>query len=393
MLFKNVTLILPDRLVSGGSLRTQGERIEALATGGESLEPLPDEEVIDGAGAYLAPGFVDLHVHGAAHRDTMEGSEDAFDEILRFYARGGTTAAALTTTAATQADTLRVLNTARQWCARKQTVPVGAALLGIHLEGPYFAPAKAGAHRPELIRLPDKEEINELLEFADVITQMTLAPELPGALNLIRSLCERSIIASGGHSDAWEEEAAAAHACGMSQVTHVFNAMSSARRRGPYRVAGLLEFALATPEIRCELIADGHHVSPTLMRMLYHAKGPDAVCLITDASAGTGLPDETQYRLAGRDCVVRGGVGMTADGTALAGSTSTMIEGVRCLVQKVGVPLEQAVRMASLNPARALRQEHERGVLTAGLRADLALISPSLEIIATYVGGTRVYPT
>lgn len=393
MLFRNVTLILPDRLVPGGDLRTRGERIDAVAANGEPLEPLPGEEIIDGDGAYLSPGFVDLHVHGAVHRDAMEGSEDAFGEILRFHARGGTTAAALTTTASTQAEILRVLSTARQWFATERTVPTGAALLGIHLEGPYFAPGKAGAHRPESIRLPAQEDTRELLEFADVVTQMTLAPELPGALELIRSLCERGIIASGGHSDCWEEEAAEARACGMSQVTHVFNAMSGARRRGPYRVAGLLEYALATPEIRCELIADGHHVSPTLMRMLYRAKGPDAICLTTDASAGAGLPDGTPYRLAGRDCVVRAGVGMTADGTTLAGSTSTMIEGVRCLVQKVGVPLAQAVRAATLNPARALRREHERGRLDAGLRADLVLISPTVEVIATYVGGTRVYPT
>lgn len=318
MLFRNVTLVLPDRLVPGGSLRTQREQIETVATNSDLLEPLPGEVVVDGGGAYLAAGFVDLHVHGAMHRDAMEGTEEAFDEILRFHAGGGTTAVALTTTSATQEEILRVLSTARRWLARKPTAPVGATLSGIHLEGPYFAPAKAGAHRPETIRLPTGQEVSAFLEFADTVTQMTLAPELPGALDLIRSLCAGGIIASGGHSDAWEEQASAAHAAGMSQVTHVFNAMSSARRRGPYRVAGLLEYALATPEIRCELIADGHHVSPTLMRMLLRAKGPDAVCLITDASAGTGLPEGARYHLAGRECVVRGGVGMTADGVALA---------------------------------------------------------------------------
>ena len=392
MLFQNVTLILPDRLAPGGSLRTRGERIEAVATDGEPLPPTLDEEVIDGAGAYLAPGFVDLHVHGAARRDTMEGSADAFHQILHFHARGGTTAATLTTTAATPEEILRVLSVARHWLAQDSTAPAAALLLGIHLEGPYFAPGKAGAHRRELLRVPTEAEVDQFLGFSDVITQMTLAPELPGALPLIGALRERGIIASGGHSDAWEEEAAAAHARGMSRVTHVFNAMSSARRRGPFRVAGLLEYALATPEIHCELIADGRHVSPTLMRMLYRAKGPAAICLITDASAGAGLPDGTLYRLAGSDCVVRDGVGLTADGTALAGSASTMIAGVRCLVQNVGVPLEQAVGMATSNPARALRRAHERGRLAVGLRSDLVLISPSLEIVATYVGGARVYP-
>ena len=221
--------------------------------------------------------------------------------------QGGTTAAALTTTAAPLAETAHVLATARRWIARKSDVPGGARLLGVHLEGPYFAPTRAGAHRPECVRAPAREEVVQLLEFADVITQMTLAPELPGALELIERLCALGIIASGGHSDAWEEDAAAARARGMSQVTHVFNAMSSARRRGLFRVAGLLEYALAEPALRCELIADGQHVSPTLMRLLYRAKGLGGICLITDASAGAGLPEGSPYRLAGRECVVRGG--------------------------------------------------------------------------------------
>ena len=391
MLFRNVTLVLPDRLVPGGSLRTRGERIETVAANGETLEPLPGEEAVDGGGAFLSPGFVDLHVHGAMRRDTMEGGEDAFETILRFHAQGGTTAAALTTTAAPLAETVRVLTTARRWIARKPPIAGGAALLGVHLEGPYFAPARAGAHRRECIHAPAREEIDRLLEFAEVITEMTLAPELPGALELIGRLCAQGIIASGGHSDAWEDDAAAAHARGMSQVTHVCNAMSSARRKGPFRVAGLLEYALAEPAIRCELIADGRHVSPTLLRLVYHAKGPGGICLITDASAGTGLPEETPYGLAGRDCVVRGGVGMTADGTALAGSTSTMIEGVRGLVQMTGVPLVEAVGMATLNPARALRREHERGRLAAGLRGDLVLFSNAFEVAATYIGGICVY--
>ena len=390
MLFRNVTLVLPDRLAPGGSLRTDGERISTLSTEGGALEPLSGEQIIDGGGAYLSPGFVDLHVHGAVHRDTMEGSADAFAAILRFHAQGGTTAAALTTTAAPLAETLRVLTTARHWFAREKNVPDGARLLGIHLEGPYFAPAKAGAHRPENLRVPAPEETGALLGFADVITEMTLAPELPGALELIEQLTARGIIASGGHSDAWEEDAAAAYARGMSQVTHVFNAMSSARRRGPFRVAGLLEYALAEPTVRCELIADGRHVSPILMRLLYRAKGTDGICLITDACAGAGLPEGTTYRLAGRECIVRDGAGMTADGGALAGSTSTAIEGVRRLVQTVGVPLTEAVSMATLNPARALRRDGF-GRLAAGLRADLVLFSPGFEVLGTYVGGVGVY--
>ena len=317
----------------------------------------------------------------------MEATDDAFTAILDFHASGGTTAAALTSVAASRPDLLRLLAAARY--ARRG--PLATRLLGVHLEGPYFAPASAGAHRLEFIRQPTADEVHALLEYADVVTQMTLAPELPGALDLITELRRRNIIASGGHSDAWDDEAQTAFAQGMTQVTHVFNAMSVARRRGPYRVAGLLELALGEPGICCELIADGHHVSPTLMRLVYRAKGPDGICLVTDATAGAGLPDGTAYCLGTLDCVVRGGVGLTADGSALAGSTTKMIDGVRNLMRLAGVPLEEAVRMASLNPARALRQKHRRGSLAVGLAADFVLLSAELEVAATYAAGKCIY--
>ena len=387
MLFRNVTLVLPDRLARDGNLRVRDGRIDAVAADGTALDPTADEEIIDGDGAYLAPGFVDGHVHGALGRDTMEGTSDAFDAILAFHARGGTTGAALTTTAAPFQQILDVLAAAR----RHRGNTGGAEGLGIHVEGPYFAPTKAGAHRLEWLKHPTPVETSRLLDFADVVTQVTLAPELPGALDLIEALHARGVLASGGHSDAWDHEAAAAHARGMTRVTHVFNAMSSARRRDGVRYAGLLEYALAEPSIQCELIADGHHVTPTLLRLLLRAKGVDGICLVTDATAGAGLPEGATFPLAGNACMVRGGVGVTADGTALAGSVSTMIDGVRHLVHALGVPLPDAVRMASTRPAAALRRGHERGRLAPGLRADLVLLSDALEVLATYVAGTCVF--
>ncbi len=164
-------------------------------------------------------------------------------------------------------------------------------IAGVHIEGPFISKHKCGAQRAEFIRDPDTESVDRLLEFADVIKRVTLAPEFPGALDLIDRLRERGIAVSGGHSDATDAEARAGFEHGMRHVTHTFNAMSSAQRRGIYREAGLLEFALSEPEIVCELIADGHHVRPTLMKMLYRAKGPNGICLVTDATAGAGLPN------------------------------------------------------------------------------------------------------
>ena len=394
MLFTNVRIILRDRLLFGGVLRTNGGSIEQILDGHDpSAFPREGESVIDGGGGYLAPGLIDLHVHGALQRDAMEATPEAFATILKHHAAGGTTSLALTSVAAPREDLLRLLEAARAWIALPAHDHAPARLLGVHLEGPYFAASKAGAHDPRQIRLPDPAEIEALLAYADAITQMTFAPELPGALELIASLRGRGIIASGGHSDAWDEDALRAFEAGMTQVTHVFNAMSGARRRGPYRVAGLLEYALSEPGIRCELIADGRHVSPTLMRMLYRAKGADGITLITDASAGAGLPEGTPYRLGGRDCVVRGGAGVTADGTALAGSTSTMIRGVANLVNLAGIPLEEAVRMGSWNAARALGLQDRLGSLEAGKAADLVLLSPALDVKATYVAGRDVFTT
>ena len=386
LLFKNARLVFPDRIEPHGDLRVAGGRIVAVAP---SLMPEPGDMVQELGGRYLAPGFIDIHVHGALGRDTMEATPEAFAAICHYHAQGGTTALALTTVAAPTAEIVRVLRAAEAYrrCGEERD---GAQLLGIHVEGPYFSPEKRGAHRPGLIRNPTPADYAPLLEWAGAMTQMTLAPELPGALGLIEALRARGVRVSGGHSDAWDEEACAGFVHGMEGVTHVFNCMSMARRRGPYRVAGLLEYALSEPGIVCELIADGRHVSPTLMRMLYHAKGPDGIVLVTDATAGAGLSEETAFRLGEIDCIVRDGVGLTADGAALAGSTSSMIHLVRTLVQTAGVPLVEALRMATLNPARALGLPR-KGALAPGADADLVLLGDTLEVLATFVQGRRVH--
>lgn len=384
LLFKNARLVFPDRIEPGGDLRVAEGRIAAV---GRSLNPEPGDMLVELGGQFLAPGFIDLHLHGGMGRDAMEATPEAFETICQAHARGGTTALALTTVASPTEEIVAVLRAA---AAYQKEAHDGARLLGIHIEGPYFSPEKRGAHRPEQVRDPNPADYAPLLEWTHVMTQMTLAPERPGALALIEALTARGVRASGGHSDAWDEEACAAFAHGMEGVTHTFNCMSSARRRGPYRVAGLLEFALSEPGILCELIADGQHVSPTLMRMLYHAKGPGGIALVTDATAGAGLPEETPFRLGEVECVVRGEVGLTADGTALAGSTSLMIHLVRTLVREAGVPLAEAIRMATLNPARALKLDR-KGRLEAGADADLVLLSDNLEVLATFVGGERVY--
>lgn len=377
MIFSNARLILPDGIRDGLEMVVAGGRIEKICA-------RSDAEAIDLGGDYLAPGFIDLHLHGALGRDTMEASPEAFQTICDYHATGGTTALLLTTVTAPIPEIVAVLRVVRDSAAGIRQIA------GVHVEGPFISRARAGAQRVEFIRNPDRESVDQLLEYSDVIRRVTLASELPDALCLIDQLRERNIAVSGGHSDASDEEARAGFRHGLRHVTHTFNAMSSARRQGAYREAGLLEFALSEPSIMCELIADGHHVSTTLMKLLYRAKGPGGICLVTDATAGAGLSEGARFSLSGLDCVVSDGVCLLADRSALAGSASRMIDLVRVVVNDVKIPLPEAVAMASANPARALGLT-AKGRLEVGADADFVVLSPELEVQRTFVGGAEVH--
>src|SRR6266513_1403467 len=351
MIFTNARLIFPDVIRDGLELVAEEGKITAIREQTQS----GGEGVINLQGNYLAPGFIDLHVHGALGRDTMEASAEAFRAICDFHASGGTTSLLLTTATAPIEKIIAALNAVRDSTHRggRGSHPT-SVIAGVHAEGPFISKAKCGAQREEFIQVPSPARVQQLLDHADVIKRFTIAPELSGALEAIENFQTRGISVSGGHSDAWDEEARAAFERGMRSVTHTFNCMSSARRRGVYRVGGLLEFALSEPRISCELIADGHHVSPTLMKMLYRAKGSQGICLVTDAIAGAGLPEGSQFALFGKDCIVENGVCLLADYSALAGSAARMIELVRVMVREVNVPLNESIAMATENPARAI---------------------------------------
>ncbi len=379
MILTNARLIFPDGIRDGLEVVVHDGKIDAIRPAARAR----GKDVVDLAGNYLAPGFVDLHVHGALGRDTMEGLAEAFRAICDFHATGGTTSLLLTTATAPIEKLVEILSAVRD---RRSSI---SAIAGVHVEGPFISKAKCGAQRAEFIQDPSLAAVQRLLEHADVIKRITIAPELPGALETIENFRKHGISVSGGHSDAWDEDARAAFERGMRSVTHTFNCMSSARRRGVYRVGGLLEFALSEPQISCELIADGHHVSPTLMKMLYRAKGPGGICLVTDATAGAGLPDESRFSLFGNDCLVEGGVCLLSDRSALAGSASRMIDLVRNMVHDVAVPLHEAVAMATQNPAQTIGLQ-TKGRLRVGADADLVILSPDLEILRVFTGGDEL---
>lgn len=372
MIFTNARVILANEIRDDLDLVVRDGKIADLCS------RINSTDAIDLRGKYLSPGFVDVHVHGALGRDAMEGTARAFRAVCDFHLAGGTTSLLLTTATAPLDQIVAVLK-----AVRSANIP---QIAGVHVEGPFISHEKAGAQNQEFICEPTQDRIRLLFNYRDTIKRITIAPEIGGAMDVIGKFAAAGMSVSGGHSNSWDEEARAAFARGMRSVTHTFNCMSSARRRGTHRVAGLLEFALSEPEISCELIADCHHVSPTLMKLLYRAKGAQKILLVTDATAGAGLPDGTSFELGGRRCVVAKGVCLLADKSALAGSAATMIELVRTMVNGVGVALPEAIAMASRNPARETGLRG-KGEIAVGNDADLLVLSPELMIEQVFVAG------
>jgi N-acetylglucosamine-6-phosphate deacetylase len=380
MIFTNARLIFPEGVRDGLELVVHEGKIAEIREQAQAR----GEDVVDVHGNYLAPGFIDLHVHGALGRDTMEASAEGFRMICDFHASGGTTSLLLTTAAAPMDKLVEVLRAIRD-CSSSIS-----AIAGVHVEGPFISRAKRGAQPAQFIQDPSPAGVRQLLEHTDVIKRLTIAPELSGALEAIENFHTHGLSVSGGHSDAWDKDARAALERGMRSVTHTFNCMSSARRRGIYRVGGLLEFALGEPQISCELIADGHHVSTTLMKMLYRAKGPAGICLVTDATAGAGLLDGSGFSLFDNDCIVEGGVCLLSDRSALAGSAARMIDLIRTMVRDVDIPLHEVIAMATENPARAVRLE-AKGHLAVRADADFAVLSRDLRVLRTFAGGREIW--
>jgi N-acetylglucosamine-6-phosphate deacetylase len=378
----NARLILPDRIADWGWLQIADELIQVVDEGA----PPDVHDRVDANGCYLAPGFIDLHVHGGGGSDFLDATADAFLTAADFHLLGGTTAIC-PTAATTTYDHFDSFLSA--WEIAKESSK--ARLLPVHLEGPHLARAKAGAQNPKLMGPPGDKERDWILRRARSISQMTIAPELPGALEVIETATRAGVRMSAGHTEATDEEMQAAVDAGLSKVTHLFNAMSSASKRKLFRQAGTLEYALANPNIFCELVGDGFHVSPTLLKLAYQAKGADGIALVSDSLAGAGLPEGTRFRLGEVACKVGPGYALLEDESALAGSLARMIDLIRTVTQQAGVPLYKAVRMASLTPATILGIDDRFGSIQSGKTADLVLFDDRFAVQRVWVAGKLVF--
>jgi N-acetylglucosamine-6-phosphate deacetylase len=331
------------------------------------------------------PGFVDVHIHGAGGHDVMEANETALSTITGRLAAFGTTSLLATTITASADDTCRsVEGIAKYISGQYQTSDTRAEILGIHFEGPFLSKERRGVHPAEWLQLPSAELLQRFLQAAAGNARiLTIAPELLGATPCIDAARSLGMVVSIGHTDATYEQARAAVAHGAHHATHVYNAMRPFTHRDP----GVIGAVLTTPEVTAELIADGIHVDEIAMKVLLQAKGAQGVVLISDGTSATGMPDG-EYLLGGLKVTVNGGVCRNAEGR-LAGSTLTLDRALRNIVG-LGIPLADAVRMLTLNPATLLGIEFKKGALRTGADADIVLLNDGLEIERVWTRGTVV---
>ena len=329
-----------------------------------------------------APGFLDIHIHGAGGHDVMEASEEALKAIARTVAGHGTTSLVATTVTASADSICHAAEGIAQYIARQhQAEDRCAEILGIHFEGPFISAVRRGVHPLDFLRLPSAELLEQFIRAAKGNAQiLTLAPELLGAMPCIDAARHSGLVVALGHTDATYEQARAAFAHGARHAVHVYNAM----RPFSHRDSGVIGAVLTTPEVTAELIADGVHVDETAMRLLLQAKGAGGVILVSDGTAATGMPDG-RYTLGILEVTVNGGVSRNAEGK-LAGSTLTLDRALRNVVN-LGIPLGDALRMLTMNPATLLGLEFKKGALRCGADADLLLLDEALNITQVWTRG------
>jgi N-acetylglucosamine-6-phosphate deacetylase len=376
---ENGMIVTSGHVLDGATVLIEGGRIVEITEKREATRSR-GVQYIDASGYFVAPGFIDIHIHGAAGYDTMDATPQAIQTIARFVAAHGVTGYLPTTMAAAPQATL----TAVENVAGCRQPEDGAFHLGIHLEGPYLNAEHRGAQPQAYLRHPDPEEYHAWLA-ADCVRLITVAPELEGALAFIEQGVSKGIEFAVGHSGASYEQVVAAADRGLRQATHAFNGMLGLHHRHP----GTLGAVLTDDRIYAQVIVDGVHVHPAIVKLLIRAKGVSRTVLITDAIRAAGLEDG-KYDLGGQTITVQKGIARTTAGS-LAGSTLTMDAGLRNLINYTGLSLAEALPMATSVPAEALGLAGRKGVLAPGADADIILLDADLNVCLTMVAGQIVY--
>ncbi|MBQ9964441.1 MAG: N-acetylglucosamine-6-phosphate deacetylase [Clostridia bacterium] len=387
MILRNGCVVTPFEILRKADVKIEDGYITEIGNVTESA----GETIYDMHGAYICPGFVDIHTHGGFGGDFMDATDESFDNALRFHGVYGTTSVVPTSVTAPFEQIEAMLNTVRRY--RSQT-PKTCRVLGAHLEGPYLSMKNKGAQKQEFIRVPARDGYAIFTENADIIIRATIAPELEGAAEMTKALTEKGIVVFGGHDDGERDLIMPVVDAGLAGCTHWYCAMSVAAMRNQVRSVGLMEIGLIDDRLTLELIADNHHLPPELVRLAYRCKGAEKICLVSDCLRAGGMPidgklyslgllgDETAQRFKVAD-----GVAVLPDGTRYAGSIQPLSQMVRNLVLDCNVPMVDAVRMASLTPATVVGMQDCIGSVAVGKYADLCILDSNLQVVNTMVNG------
>ena len=389
-IFTNARIVLPDTILDDHYLSVKNGVIESIGKGTPDRKQLNSCTTVDCGGQYLSPGFIDIHCHGGGGADFMDGHMEDILTAARAHLIHGTTGICPTTLTCSDEELFTFFESFRQ--AREVTEQM-PHLLGIHLEGPYFSPAQAGAQPPKYLVHPRPEHYHEILRRGQGnIVRWSAAPELPGALELGDELAGKGIKVSMGHSDAGFEDIVNAMEHGYSQITHFYSAMSTITRKRGRRVLGLIECGYLFDRLKVEIIADGIHLPPELLKLILKCKNHDDICLVTDSMRGAGMPDGPSLlgsKKSGVPVIIEDGIANMPDFSSFAGSVATTDRLVRVMVQKAGLPVWEAVKMASLNPASFLGIQETYGSIQPGKSADLLIFDDDIRISSVYVSGIR----
>ncbi len=375
----NGVVITPNESYLGGVI-AEGENIVSVFKG-ELKEEC--DKVIDVAGRYISPGFIDLHLHGGGGADFTYGDTEQYKTAARMHMVNGTTAM-MPTISTCPADVLENSLNAYKEAAEAENMPM---FIGAHLEGPYFAPEQAGAQDPESIRNPKREEYTALLDKHPEIRRWDVAAELDGGMEMGLELRRRGVVASVGHSNALYEDMVKAADYGYTLLTHFYSGMSGVHRINAYRYAGVIESGYLMDDFDVEIIADGSHLPASLLKLIYKSKGSSSICLVTDALDGAGMGEGYQSQLGSVKYMIEDGVGKLLDRSAFCGSVATADRLIKVMVEKADVPLCEAVKMATLTPARVAGVDHLMGSLVPGKLANIAVFDDEYQVSAVMVKG------